>query len=163
MTISGDFAATGRNNLHPRRIGGHADVQVGELSEHFMVFGIQSLSEGGIVELGLAVRFAHVAKRMQALQDSLAPRRGHLLPARKQRLLDISSLLRRHLFPYALAIAQSLLLLGSQAVPGFQALADLRLLSRRQAIEALVVPQKLLLLLRRQSLKPLDGLWGQVV
>ena len=55
--------------------------------------GIQSLEECGIVELRLAVRFAHVAKRVQTLQDGLPARWGHLLPARKQRLPDVPLLL----------------------------------------------------------------------
>ena len=86
-----------------------------------------------------------------------------MLPAWKQRLLDVSPLLRRHLLPDVLPIAQSLLLLGSQAVPSLQALANLRLLFRRQAVETLIVPQKLLLLVRRQVLKPLHGLGRQFI
>jgi len=65
-----------------RRVRGHSDVKVGKLAEHFTIFAIQSLRKRGIVELGLAVGFAHVAERVQTLQDSLAPYRRHLLPAR---------------------------------------------------------------------------------
>jgi hypothetical protein len=138
-------------------------VQVGELSEHFTIFGIQSLDECGIVELGLTVRFAHVAKRVQALQEGLTPQGGQLLPARKQRLADVSLLLGRHLLPHTLPIAQGLLLIGSQAVPGLEALANLRLLFRRQTQETLIVPQELFLPARGHILKPLDGLGGQIV
>jgi hypothetical protein len=58
IEIPGEFAAAGNGALQPWRIGGHADVQVGQLSQHFAILGIQSLGEGGIVELGLALRFA---------------------------------------------------------------------------------------------------------
>ena len=138
-------------------------MQVSKLPEHFPIFGIQSFDKCGIGELGLAVRFGHVAKRVQPLQQGLPPRWGQLLPARKQRLPDISLLLRSHLLPNALPIAQGLLLSGSQAVPGFQSLANLRLPFRRQAQEPIVVPQKLFLAARRHILKPLDGLGGQIV
>ncbi len=142
---------------------GHADVQVGQLPQHFPVFGVQSLDKCRVVELGLAVGFAHVAQRVQALQDGLAPRRGHLLPARKERLPDVPLLLRSHLLPNALPFAQLLLLVGSKAIPGFQSLSNLRLLFRRQTQETLVVPQELFLPARRHILKPLDGLGGQIV
>jgi hypothetical protein len=146
------------SGLHSRRIGGHADVQVGELSKHFTIFRTQTLDEGGIVELGLTVLFAQVAKRVQALQDGLTSRRGHLLPARKQSLADISLLLGSHLLPHALPVAQRLLLIGSQSIPGFEAPANLRLLFRRQTQKTLVVPQELFLPGRRHILKPFDSL-----
>jgi hypothetical protein len=138
-------------------------MQVGELPEHFTVFGIQSLDECGIVELGLAVRFAHVAKRVKSLQDGLAPYGRQLLPARKKRLPHVSLLLGSHLLPNLLAVAQSLLLTGSQTIPGLEALANLRLLFRRKAQEALVVPQELFLAGWRHILKPLNRLGGQLV
>jgi hypothetical protein len=133
------------------------------LAEHFTVVRVQSLDEGGIVELGLAVRFAHVAKRVQSLEDGLTPLRRQLLPARKQRLADTSLLLGSHLFPHALPVAQGLLLVGGQTVPGLEALANLRLLFRRQTQEALIVPQELLLPDRGHILKPLDRLGGQFI
>ena len=133
---------------------------MGELSEHFAIIGIQSLDECGVVELGLTVRFAHVAKRVQPLHDGLTPLRGQLLPPRKQRLADASLLLGSHLLPYLLPVAECLLLAGGQAVPGLEALANLRLLLRRQAQETLVVPEELFLPGRRHILEPLDGLGG---
>ena len=138
-------------------------MQVGELPEHFAIFGIQPLGEGGIVEFGLAVCFSHVAQRVQSLQDGLAPRRRHLLPARKERLPDISLLLGSHLLPNLLAVAQGLLLAGSKAIPGLEALANLRLLFRRKTQKTLVVPQELFLPGWRHILKPLDRLGGQLV
>jgi hypothetical protein len=86
-----------------------------------------------------------------------------LLPPGKKRLPDVSLLLGGHLFPDALPFAQLLLLLGTQAIPGFQALANLRLPFRRQTQKALVVPQELFLPARRHVLKPLDGLGGQII
>jgi hypothetical protein len=146
-----------------RRVRGHSDVEVGKLAEHFTIFAIQSLGKRGIVELGLAVGFAHVAERVQALQDGLAPHRRHLLPTRKQRLPDVSLLLGSHLLPNVLPFAKLLLLVGSQAVPRFEALANLRLLFRRQAQKTRVVPQKLFLPARRHVLQPLDRLGRQFI
>jgi hypothetical protein len=162
--VNSDFLLQfGWSGLHPGRIRGHADVQVGKLPQHFPVFEAQSIDECGIVELGLTVRFAHVAKRVQALQEGLTPHRGQLLPARKKRLADVPLLLGSHLLPHALAVAQGLLLGRSQAVPGFEALANLRLLFRRQAQETLIVSQELFLAARRHILKPLDGLGRQII
>lgn len=138
-------------------------MQVRELSKHFTIFGIQSLDERGIVEPGLTLRFTHVAKRVQALQQGLATHRRQLLPAWQQRLADISLLLGSHLLPHGLPVAQRLLLIGRQPVPGLQALADLRLLPRRQAQETLVVLQELFLPARRHILKPLDRFRRQIV
>ena len=108
-------------------------MEVGELSEHLAVFGIQSLDECGIVELGLTLCLAHVPERVQPLQDGLTPPRGHLLPAREQRLPNVSLLLGSHLLPDVLPVAQSLLLAGGQTVPGLKTLPNLRLLFGRQA------------------------------
>ena len=108
-------------------------MKVGELPQHIAVFGIQAFEKCGIVELGLTVCLAHVPQRKQPLQDGLTPLRRHLLPAREQRLPDVSLLFGSHPLPDVLPVAQSLLLAGGQSVPGLKALANLRLLFGRQA------------------------------
>ena len=62
-----DYGDFGGRALHPRRVRRHADVQVSELAERFAVLGIQAFEERRIIELGLAVRFAQIAQRMQSL------------------------------------------------------------------------------------------------
>ena len=114
-------------------------MQVGELRKRLTVLDAQTLDKRGIVEFRLAISLAHVPERVQTLQDGLAARRRQLLPARKQRLPDVALLPQGHLFPYLLPFAQVLLLFGSQAVPGLEALANLRLLLWRQILEALVI------------------------
>ena len=146
------------------RIRGHADVQVGELPEHFTVFGIQSLDEGGIVELGLAVRLRSCCAASAGAAGWPGGAPGGICCQRgSSDWRTFSLLLGSHLLPHVLPVAQLLLLIGSQAVPGFQALANLRLLFRRQTQETLVVPQKLFLPARRHVLQPLDGLGRQIV
>ncbi len=85
------------------------------------------------------------------------------MPARKQRLPDVSLLLGSHLFPNALPVAQSLLLARSQAVPGLKTLANLVLLFRRQAQKTLIIPQKLFLACWRHILEPLNRPGRQIV
>ena len=113
----------------------------------------------------LAWRSASLIFRSECKRCRMAWRRAgrHLLPARKQRLADVSLLLGSHLLPNALPVAQSLLLARGQAVPGLKTLADLGLLLRRQAQKALVIPQKLLLACRRHILKPFDRFGRQIV
>jgi hypothetical protein len=138
-------------------------VQMGQLTQHLAILSVQALDKHRVIKLGLAVRLAQIAKGMQPLQDSLAPWLRQFLPAGKEGLLDVPSLLRRHLFPHALPVAQSLLLLGREPVPRFQTLANLRLLVRRQVLEPLVVLHEPFLLARSHILQPLDRLWGQLV
>jgi hypothetical protein len=53
LPFPGDFAVEARlSALRSWRIGGHADLQVGELSEHFTIFTIQLPGKLLIVDLG---------------------------------------------------------------------------------------------------------------
>ena len=70
--------------LQSRCVRRHSNVQMCQLSEHFPVFRFKPRGECRIVELGLAVGFAHVAHRVQALQDGLPPWPRQLLPAREE-------------------------------------------------------------------------------
>ena len=150
-------------SLHSRRVGSHADVQMRKLPEHLAILGVQSLDKRRVVELSLPVGFDQIAQRVQALQDGLAALLRELLPARKQYLADVTLLFGSHLLPHTLPLAQFLLLPGSQAIPGFEALADLRLLFRRQTQKALVVPQELFLPPRRHVLQFLDGFRRKII
>ncbi len=138
-------------------------MQVGELAEHLAILGVQAFDEIGVVQPGLAVRFAQIAKLVQALHDGLAARRRKLLPTRKQRLPNFALLLGSHLLPNPLAFAEFLLLRRSQFIPGLQALADSRLLVRRQISEALVVLEEFFLPVRRHVPEALKHVWWQVV
>jgi len=75
----------------------------------------------------LALRFAQIAKLVQALHDRLAAKRRQLPPTRKQRLLNLPPLVGSHLLPDTLAFAECLLLRRSQLIPSLEALADSRL------------------------------------
>ena len=130
-------------------------MQVGKLAERLAVLGIQAFYETGVVQLGLAVRFAQVAKLVQTLHDRLAACRRQLLPAWKQRLPNFPLLLGRHLLPDSLAFTELLLLRWSQLIPGLETLADSLLLVRREHSETQVVLEKLLLSLRRHVLEAL--------
>ena len=106
-------------------------MQMRELAEHFTVLWVQAFDETGIVQPGQAVRFAQIAKLVQALHNRLAARRRHLLPARKQRLPNFPLLVGSHLLPNSLALAEFLLLRRIQFIPGLETLADSLLLVRR--------------------------------
>ena len=110
-------------------------MQVGKLAEHFAVLGAETLDETGVVQPGLAVRFAQIAKLVQTLHDRLAAWRRQLLPARKQRLPNLPLLLGRHLLPDSLAFAEFLLLRRTQFIPSLETLADSLLLVRREHSE----------------------------
>ena len=114
-------------------------MEVGKLAKHLAVLGIQASDETRVVQPGLALRLAQIAKLVQALHDRLAAWWRQLLPARQQRLLNFAPLLGSHLLPDSLAFAEFLLLRRSQFIPGLQALADSRLLVGRQISEALVI------------------------
>src|ERR1700680_4352696 len=134
-----------------------------ELAEHFAVLGVQAIDEAGIAQPGLALRFAQIAKLVQALHDRLAAWRRHLLPARKQRLPNFPLLVGSVLLPHSLALAEFLLLRWIQFIPGLETLADSFLLVRRETSEALVVLEKFFLSVRRHVLEALEHLGWQAV
>ena len=141
----------------------HTDVQVGKLAEHLAVLEVHSFDETGVVQPGLAVWFAQIAKLVQALHDCVTAKRRQLLPARKQGLPNFPLLVGSHLLPDSLAVAEFLLLRRSQFIPGLETLADSRLLVGRQISKSLVVLQKLFLLVRGHFPEAVKGLGRQVV
>ena len=136
---------------------------MGELAEHFAVLGVQAFDETGVVQPGLAFRFAQITKLVQALHDRLAAWRRQLLPTRKQRLPNFPLLVGSHLLPHSLALAELLLPRRTQFIPGLETLADSFLLVGRQISEALIVLEKLLLPVRRHVLEALEHLGWQAV
>jgi hypothetical protein len=138
-------------------------VQMGKLAEHLAFFKVQAFGETRVVQPGLTLGFAQIAKLVQALHDRLTARRRQLLPARKQRLLDFAPLVGSHLLPNSLALAEFLLLRGSQFIPGLETLANSRLLVRRQISEAFVILKKLFLLVRGHLAEVLESPGRQVV
>ena len=136
---------------------------MGELAEHFAVLGVQAFDETGVVQPGLAFRFAQITKLVQALHDRLAAWRRQLLPTRKQRLPNFPLLVGSHLLPHSLALAELLLPRRTQFIPGLETLADSLLLVGRQISEALIVLEKLLLPVRRHVLEALEHLGWQAV
>jgi hypothetical protein len=136
---------------------------MGELAEHFAVLGVQAFDETGVVQPGLAFRFAQITKLVQALHDRLAAWRRQLLPTRKQRLPNFPLLVGSHLLPHSLALAELLLPRRTQFIPGLETLADSLLLVGRQISEALIVLEKLLLPVRRHVLEAREHLGWQAV
>ena len=144
-------------------LGSDADVQMGKLAEHLAVFKVQAFHETGVIQSGLTLRFAQIAKLVQALHDRLTARRRQLLPARKQCLLDFAPLVGSHLLPNSLAFAEFLLLCRSQFIPCLETLANSRLLVSGQISEAFVILKKLFLLVRGHLAEVLESPGRQVV
>ena len=102
---------------------------------------------------------------MQTIGDGLLAVGRHLLPLRKQGVLDILLLLRRHVLPGLRAIFHGVAFGGREPVVVFQVLADLLLLFGRHAFEPFVVLQEAILLLwghLAEFLRPLSGKFGGV-
>ncbi len=138
-------------------------MQMGELPESLAVLWAHTGDETWVIQLCLAFRFIHVAELVQSLHDRLAALRRHLLPARKQRLLNFALLIGSHLLPNLLTVPVFLLLRGSQFIPGLEALANLRLLAGRQTLETLVILEEFFLPLGSHILEAVDRLGRQII
>ncbi len=91
-------------------------MEMAQISKRGFIFFAHAARKVRIAQMLIARRLRHVLQHRQPVLDRPLPVRRHLLPPRKNIILDVRLLLWRHLLPHMRTLAHILLLLRRQLV-----------------------------------------------
>ena len=117
-----------------RRIRGATHVQMAQIAQRGAVFCAHPASKVGVVQMLVARELRHVLKNAEALLDGFLSLWRQSAPVRQYIILNVITLLRRHLLPDTLTVPHVLLLLRRQLPEASLILEDALSIFRAEAL-----------------------------